>query len=205
MVKLGVLASGRGTNLQSIIDHIKLGELEADIKIVISDKREAGALKKARKEKISHQFIDPKEYNTDKEFEKQIVKTLKRCQVELVVMAGFMRIMSPYFIDHFRNRVMNIHPSLLPSFPGLNAHEQALEYGVKVSGCTVHFADEGMDSGPIILQKTVPVNSDDTVETLSDRILEKEHIIYPEAIRLYEEGKIEVVDKKVRIKKDTDL
>jgi phosphoribosylglycinamide formyltransferase-1 len=200
LLKLGVLASGRGTNLQSIIDEIKQGDLRVQINIVISDKAKAGALKRAEKEGISHQYINPGNYKTIREFEEQMIKLIDRAEVELIVMAGFMRVLSPFFVKHYRNRVMNIHPSLLPSFRGLDAQKQALDYGVKVSGCTVHFADEGMDTGPIILQKTVPVEKNDTVETLSQRILKKEHLIYPEAIRLYQEDRIQVTDGKVKIK-----
>ena len=189
LLKLGVLASGRGTNLQSIIDHIKEGKLNADVKVIISDNRDSGALQRAEKEGISHYFINPEDFSSRKDYEKALINKLKEYEVELVVLAGFMRILSPYFINKYRQQIMNIHPSLLPAFRGLNAHQQALEYGVKVSGCTVHFVDEGMDTGPIILQEVVPVKVEDTVETLSQRILEKEHEIYPEAIQLYEEGK----------------
>ncbi|TDX51823.1 phosphoribosylglycinamide formyltransferase [Orenia marismortui] len=199
MLKVGVLASGRGSNLQSIIDSIKAGVLKAEIKIVITDKAAAKALDRAEKYNIANSYINPKIYENKSDFEQAMIDLLEEHKVDLVVMAGFMRILSPYFVKHYRNRVMNIHPSLLPSFTGLHAQKQALDYGVKVAGCTVHFADEGMDTGPIILQATVPVMDDDTEETLSQRILEEEHRIYPKAIKLFSEGRLEVKDGKVLI------
>ncbi|MFW5986313.1 MAG: phosphoribosylglycinamide formyltransferase [Halanaerobiales bacterium] len=200
MLKIGVLASGRGTNLQSIIDSIEAGELKAEISIVISDRQQAQALVGAKKHNIEAVYLKPDRYNKKEDYEQVMIDSLAEKNVELVVMAGFMRILSPFFIKFYRGRVMNIHPSLLPSFPGLHPQQQALDYGVKVSGCTVHFADEGMDTGPIILQETVPVRDDDTEETLAARILEKEHIIYPEAIRLYSEGCLKIEGRKVIIK-----
>lgn len=192
MLKIGVLVSGRGTNLQSIIDSIESGGLKAEIRLVISDRKDAYALKRAEKHQIETLYINPGDYEKVEDFEDEMIKALKEKEVELVVMAGFMRILSPYFIKSFKNRIMNIHPSLLPSFPGLHPQRQALEYGVKVSGCTVHFADEGMDTGPIIIQAAVPVLDDDSEESLSARILEKEHQIYPEAIKLFAENRIEI-------------
>ncbi|OCL28493.1 phosphoribosylglycinamide formyltransferase [Orenia metallireducens] len=201
MLKIGVLASGRGSNLQSIIDSIKAGELRAEIKVVISDKEGAKALDRAEKYDIANKYVNPKAYKNKENFEQAMIDVLEEYGVELVVMAGFMRILSPYFVKQYRNRVMNIHPSLLPSFTGLHAQKQALDYGVKVAGCTVHFADEGMDTGPIILQAAVPVKDDDTEETLSQRILVEEHRIYPEAIKLFSEGRVEVKNGKVKIRK----
>ncbi|MBM7557590.1 phosphoribosylglycinamide formyltransferase [Halanaerobacter jeridensis] len=200
MLKIGVLASGRGTNLQSIIDGIESGEITAEIELVISDNEDAGALERAKKHNIDSCYINPADYETDQDFEQEMVNNLKEKDVELVVMAGFMRLLSPYFIRQYRHQIMNIHPSLLPAFKGLHAQKQALDYGVKVAGCTVHFADEGMDTGPIILQAAVEVKWDDTEERLAARILEQEHKIYPEAIRLYAEDKLEVIDGKVKIK-----
>ncbi|GAB6099616.1 phosphoribosylglycinamide formyltransferase [Halanaerocella petrolearia] len=200
MLKVGVLASGRGTNLQSIIDSIKTGQLPAEIKVVISDNEEVTALDRAEKYGIEGFYVNPQQYETTEDFEQAMVDTLEEYDVELVVMAGFMRLLSPYFIRQYKNKIMNIHPSLLPAFKGLHAQQQALDYGVKVAGCTVHFADEGMDTGPIILQATVPVKDEDTEETLANRILQEEHKIYPEAIRLYAEGKLEIKDGKVTIK-----
>lgn len=199
LLKIGVLASGRGTNLQSIIDKKESGELNIDIRVVISDKKNAGALARADKHDIKGVFINPSEYNTKKDFEQAVIDVLDKEKVELVIMAGFMRILSPFFIKHYKNQIMNIHPSLLPAFPGLNAQKQALEYGVKISGCTVHFADEGMDTGPIIIQAAVPVKDSDTEKNLADRILKQEHIIYPEAIHLYSQGRLKVSDGQVEI------
>ena len=199
VLKIGVLASGRGTNLQSIIDSIQSDKLDAEICVVISDKKDAGALRRAENHNIPAYFINPAKYCSTEKFEKALIEKLKDSRVELVVMAGFMRLLSPFFIKHYRNSVMNIHPSLLPAFPGLAAQNQALDYGVKVAGCTVHFADENMDTGPIILQAAVPVREDDTEETLSQRILQEEHRLYPEAIRLYSEGRLEVQGRTVRI------
>lgn len=200
MLKVGVLASGRGTNLQSIIDGIKEGEVPAEIKVVISDNEEAKALDRAKKYGIEGFYVNPEQYETTEDFEQAMVDILQDYDVELVVMAGFMRLLSPYFIRQYKNKIMNIHPSLLPAFKGLHAQKQALDYGVKVAGCTVHFADEGMDTGPIILQATVPVKQDDTEETLANRILQQEHKIYPQAIKLYAEGKLRVENGKVIIK-----
>ncbi len=201
LLKLGVLVSGRGSNLQSIIDNIEKGDLNCKLEIVISDNKDAKALGRAEKHKIKRKFIDPAEFTTKKKYENKMIEYLEDKDVELVVMAGFMRILSPYFINYFENRIMNIHPSLLPAFPGLNAQKQALDYGVKVSGCTVHFASEKMDDGPIILQRAVEVKEDDTEEKLARRILKEEHKILPEAIKLYEEGKLEVKNNKVYINK----
>ncbi|MCK8826882.1 phosphoribosylglycinamide formyltransferase [Natroniella acetigena] len=201
MLKLGVLASGRGSNLQSIIDAVEAGELSVEIEVVISDNEDAQALERAAKHQIEAQYVGPEDYNNNQDFEQAIIDDLERNDVELVILAGFMKLMSPYFIEHYQGRIMNIHPSLLPAFKGLHAQQQALDYGVKVSGCTVHFVDQGMDTGPIILQAAVPVKEDDTEESLANRILEEEHRIYPAAIKLYAEGKLEIEDGRVRIAK----
>ena len=201
MLKIGVLVSGRGSNLQAIIDKIEDGYLNCKLKIVISDKKEARALARAEKHNIKSKFIDPEKYKSKINYEDEMIKILEKEEVELVIMAGFMRILSPYFINHFENKIMNIHPSLLPSFPGLDAQKQALDYGVKISGCTVHFASEKMDDGPIIIQKAVEVKEDDTEKKLAQRILKEEHKILPKAIKLYEEGKLELRDNKVYIDK----
>lgn len=196
---LGILASGRGSNLQSIIDAISTGKLAAQIGVVISDKPDANALKRAADLNLTAVCVDRKQYKTQQEFEQALVTELRLHQVDLVILAGFMRILSPYFVHAFANRIMNIHPSLLPAFPGKHAQEQAIHYGAKVSGCTVHFVDEGMDSGPIILQQTVPVMPDDTPATLAERILQQEHVIYPQAIKLYVENKLQIEGRMVRI------
>jgi phosphoribosylglycinamide formyltransferase-1 len=196
--KLGVLCSGRGTDLQSIIDAIDAGQVPAEIAIVLTDK-EAYALERARKAGIEAVCVDRKQFDGREPFEKSLIEKLEAAGVTLVVLAGFMRILTPYFVGHFAGRIMNIHPALLPSFPGAHAHRDVLAYGVKVSGCTVHFVDEGTDSGPIIMQAAVPVLDDDTEETLGARVLKEEHRIYPECIRLYCEGKLKVEGRKVTI------
>ena len=198
IINIAVFISGRGTNLQSIIDSIENDEIPVNIKAVISDNEEAYGLVRAREADIETFWIDPDKYQTDEKFEDEILSILEKKNIELVALAGFMRLLSPYFLNNFSGRTMNIHPSLLPSFRGLHAQKQAIDYGVKISGCTVHFVDEGMDTGPIILQEAVPVYDSDDEESLAARILEKEHQIYPEAIRLYAEGKIKVDCRKVK-------
>ena len=196
---LGVLCSGRGTDLQSIIDAIARGEVAAEIAVVLADKPEAYALERARQAGIKAVCVDRKQYEGREPFEEALIGELEAAGVTLVVLAGFMRILTPVFVHHYAGRILNIHPALLPSFPGAHAHRDVLAYGVKVSGCTVHFVDEGTDSGPIILQAAVPVLDDDTEETLGARVLEQEHIIYPRAIQLYCEGRLLVEGRHVRI------
>lgn len=198
--KLGVLCSGRGTDLQSIMDAIGRGEVDAEIAVVLADKPDAFALKRAEKAGIPAVCINRREYDGREPFEQALIDELEKAGVTLVVLAGFMRILTPLFVRRFAGRIMNIHPALLPSFPGAHAHRDVLAYGVKVSGCTVHFVDEGTDSGPIILQAAVPVLEDDTEETLGARVLEQEHIIYPKAVQLYCEGKLMLEGRHVRIK-----
>lgn len=195
MTKLAVLCSGRGSDLQSIIDAIDSGELQAKISVVITDKPNVMALTRAEKAGIKNICVDRKKFASRADFEAEILQNLEG--IDLVVLAGFMRILSPEFVKKFAGRLMNIHPSLLPAFPGAHAHRDVLAYGVKVSGCTVHFVDEGTDSGPIILQSAVKVLDDDTEETLSARVLEEEHKIYPQAIKLFVEGKLKVEGRKV--------
>ena len=197
MTKLGVLCSGRGSDLQSIIDAIADGKLNAEIAIVLTDKPNVMALERAQKAGIKNLCIDRKRFESKSDFEVALLNELKSAEVNLVVLAGFMRILSPSFVHEYQERIMNIHPSLLPSFPGAHAHRDVLAYGVKVSGCTVHFVDEGTDSGPIIMQAAVEVKDDDTEETLAARVLEQEHIIYPKVIQLYVEGKLKIVGRKV--------
>jgi len=201
MLNIGVLVSGRGTNLQVIIEAIEEGKIEGRISIVISDNPDAYALKRAKRYNIETQYINFKEFKTREDYDKKIIKSLKEKEIELVVLAGYMRILSSYFIRTYRNKIMNIHPALLPSFPGLEAQSQAVNYGVKISGCTVHFVDEGIDSGPIILQKAVEVKDDDTEESLAERILKEEHKIYPQAIQLFSQGRLIIKGRKVFIKK----
>src|SRR4030042_592863 len=200
MINSGVLASGRGTNLQAIIEAIEEGKIAGEIKVVISDNPDAYALKRAQQHHIATRYIHFKEFKNREDYDKEIIKTLKEKKIELVVLAGYMRILSPYFIRTYKNKIMNIHPALLPSFPGLHAQEQAVEYGVKVSGCTVHFVDKGVDSGPIILQKAVEVSDDDTEESLAEKILKEEHQIYPRAIQLFSQGRLIIKGKRVFIK-----
>ncbi len=199
-IGIGVLVSGSGSNLQSIIDHIEGGRLDADIKIVISNNRNAGALQRCRTHGVPAEIVDHRAFPTRAEYDRIVIEKLRAAQVDLVVLAGFMRILSSEFFRAFPSRIMNIHPALLPSFPGTGVQKKAVEYGVKFSGCTVHFADEGVDTGPIIIQSVVPVYDDDTAETLAARILREEHRIYPQAIQYYAEGRIQVEGRIVRIR-----
>ncbi len=199
MVHLGVLASGRGSNFQSIIDEIDAGRLKARIALLIVDNPHAYAVERARRHGIEHLCLNPREHPGKDAFFVAIADELRKRSVDLVILAGFMRIVRRPLIDAFPHRIMNIHPALLPSFPGLHGQRQAVDYGVRISGCTVHFVDEGMDTGPIIIQAAVPASPDDTEESLSERILRMEHKIYPEAIRLYAEGKLSVEGRIVRI------
>ncbi|MDR7664403.1 phosphoribosylglycinamide formyltransferase [Methanosarcina sp. Z-7115] len=197
MVKIAVLVSGRGSNLQAIIDSIEKGYIKnAAINVVISNKANAYALERARNYGISAVFLNPDEYDRAG-YDREILNILKQHNTDLLLLAGYFRILGNEIIGIYRNRVLNIHPSLLPAFKGLHAQKQAFEYGVKVAGCTVHFVDEGLDSGPIILQKCVPVLPEDTEETLTARILEQEHIIYPEAVKLFTEGKLKIEGRNV--------
>ena len=196
---IGVLVSGRGSNLQAIIENVEKEKLPVKIGVVISDRADALALKKASDAGIETAFVNRKDYSTKEEFEEMISKTLLKYNVSLVVLAGFMRIFSSSFIREWPHKVMNIHPSLLPSFPGLEPQAQAIRYGVKVSGCTVHFVDEGMDTGPIILQAVVHVDGKDTDDTLSKKILAEEHKLYSEAIKLWAEDKLHIDGRLVTI------
>jgi len=196
-VKIAVLVSGRGSNLQAIIDSSEKGYIKnAAVNVVISNKADAYALERARKHGINAVFLDPKGRDRD-EYDREILKVLRQYDTDLLLLAGYFRLLGTDIIEAYRHRILNIHPSLLPAFKGLHAQKQAFEYGVKVAGCTVHFVDEGLDSGPIIIQKCVPVLPGDTEETLTDRILEQEHIIYPEAVRLFVEGKLKVEGRNV--------
>ncbi|MDA8324718.1 MAG: phosphoribosylglycinamide formyltransferase [Nitrospiraceae bacterium] len=201
MLKIGVLASGRGSNFQAVMDAIKDGRIKnAAIALLITDKPDAYAIERARANAIPFVYLAPRDYPTKDAYFEKIARELAEKGVGLVLLAGFMRIVRRPLLDAFPWKVMNIHPALLPSFPGLHGQRQAADYGVKISGCTVHFVDEGMDTGPIIIQAAVPVRHDDTEESLSGRILEHEHRIYPEAVRLFAEGRLEVQGKKVAIK-----
>ena len=200
LLKLGILISGNGSNLQSIIDHIEKGSLKATIKIVISNNPDAYGLTRAKKHGIPVVVLKNGDFINKEDFDLELINILKNNSVDLVILAGFMRVLTPTFLKAFPQKIMNIHPALLPSFPGIHGQKQALEYGVKLSGCTVHFVDEGVDTGPIIIQSAVQVFDDDTEETLAARILKEEHRIYPQAIQFFAEGKIEIKGRKVRIK-----
>ncbi len=199
--KIGVIVSGRGSNLQSIIDHIAEGKLNVEVVVVVSDHKDAFALERASKAGIPTAVVERKGCKDKEEFEDKIDAALREKGAELVVLAGFMRILTGHFISRWEHKIINIHPALLPSFKGLDAQGQAVDYGVKVAGCTVHFVDEGTDTGPIILQKVVPVLDDDTEETLAERILVEEHKALPEAIRLWADGKLTIKGRKVYVAK----
>jgi phosphoribosylglycinamide formyltransferase-1 len=202
-LRLGILASGRGSNLQAIIDAIEAGKLSAEMAVVISNKMDAPALGRARRHGVADVFVDPKPFANDptprEAYDRAILEVLRKHDVELVLLAGYMKIVTPILIEAYRHRMMNIHPSLLPAFPGLDVQKKALDWGVKLAGCTVHFVTEGVDEGPIIIQAAVPVLEGDTVDALSDRILHEEHRIYPRAVQLYAEGKLRVDGRQVRI------
>jgi len=199
-VEIGVLISGEGTNLQAIIDAVARGELKANIRVVISNKAAARGLERARNHGIPAEVIDHRRFASRDDFDRALVASLQRHEVELVICAGFMRLLTPVMVLAFRDRIMNIHPALCPSFPGVDAQRQALDYGVRFSGCTVFFVSEGVDDGPVIVQAVVPVHQDDDASTLSARIHAEEHRIYPLAIRLYQEGRLEVRGRKVHIR-----
>ncbi len=196
---IGVLISGSGSNLQAIIDAIEEKRLDAFIQVVISNREDAFGLVRAKKNNIPTEVLDHKKFSSREAFDQALVKILQAQQVELVILAGFMRLLSPIFVKAFSNRIMNIHPSLLPAFPGLHVQRKAIEHGVRFSGCTVHFVNEECDEGPIIIQAAVPVFPGETEESLSARILKEEHRIYPRAIQLYSEGGLQVVGRKVLV------
>jgi phosphoribosylglycinamide formyltransferase-1 len=202
-VRVGVLASGRGSNLQAIIDAIEAGKLDARIVLVLSNKRDAAALERARKHGLTDIFLDPKPFagqpDSREAYDRAVLDVLRKHDVELVLLAGYMKIVTSVLVKAYENRMMNIHPALLPSFPGLDVQKKALEHGVKLSGCTVHFVTEGVDEGPIIIQAAVPILESDTPETLAARILVEEHEIYPKAVQLYAEGRLKVDGRIVRI------
>ena len=196
MKNLGILLSGRGSNFEAIANNVASGKLDANIAVVISNKDEAPGIESARRRGLKALVI-PSKGVVREEHDQQVVAALREHKVELVVLAGYMRLLSPWFVQQFPNRILNIHPSLLPAFPGLDAQKQAFDYGVKVSGCTVHFVDADLDHGAIILQKTVPVLDSDDDHTLASRILEQEHIAYTEAIRIVLQGNYRIEDRRV--------
>ncbi len=194
---LGVLISGSGTNLQAIIDAIEAKRLDAVIRVVISNREDAFGLVRAKRHNLPTEVLDHKEFPSREAYDQAVVDLLQTRGVELVILAGFMRLLSPVFVKAYSNRIMNIHPALLPAFPGLHAQKKTLEHGVRFSGCTVHFVNEECDEGPIIIQAVVPVFPDDTNEILAARILRQEHRIYPSAIQLYAEGRLRVEGRRV--------
>jgi phosphoribosylglycinamide formyltransferase 1 len=194
--KIGILLSGRGSNFEAIADSIEAGRLQAEIAIVISNRADAPGLESAKRRGLNAQLI-PSKGRVREEHDAEVVAALKKAHVDLVCLAGYMRLLSPEFIRKFPNRIVNVHPSLLPAFPGMDAQKQALEYGVKVTGCTVHLVDEHLDHGPIILQKTVPVLDGDDLNTLSARILEQEHTAYSEAIGLLLSDEVEIQGRTI--------
>jgi len=195
--RIGVLLSGRGSNFEALADSVVAGRIPgAEIAVVVSNREGAPGIAKARERAIATRVIPSKGLEREA-YDRQVVAVLREHKVDLVCLAGYMRLLSPFFVAAFPNRILNIHPSLLPSFPGLESQRQALEYGVKFAGCTVHFVDENLDAGPIVLQATVPVRDDDSEEALSARILVEEHRIYTEAVRIVLEGKYKIVGRRV--------
>ncbi len=201
MLSLAILGSGKGSNAQSIIAAIARGELDARIVCVLADVPNAGILERARRHGIPAEFIDPAPFKTklDGAAEQRVLAALKKYGADFLALAGFMRMIKDGLLREYPRRIVNIHPALLPAFPGLAAWKQALDYGAKVTGCTVHFVDAGMDTGPIILQRTVPVLDDDTPETLHARIQEQEHLAYPEALQLIATGRVSIMGRRVRV------
>ena len=198
--KIAVFISGRGSNFKAIHDAILGGKINAEIVLVFSNKKDAPGLKIAQQRKLETLYLNPKDFPSRQDYEQAIIKEVKKRKVDLICLAGYMKILSPSFCRHFENSIMNIHPALLPAFPGLHVQKKALEWGVRYSGATVHFVTADVDMGPIILQAVVPVLQDDSEESLSQRILKEEHKIYPEAVRLYFEGKLEVRGRRVFIR-----
>jgi phosphoribosylglycinamide formyltransferase-1 len=199
-IRVGILASGRGTDFQSLVDARDRGELDVDLAILVTNVPGAPVLERARRARVPSAVVDHRTYGDDREaFEKELVRLLRQKGTDLVVFAGFMRLVTPFFVRAFPDRILNIHPSLLPAFPGAHAHRDALARGVRVSGCTVHFVDASVDGGPIVLQKAVPVRDDDTEERLAARILEEEHKLLPLAVRLFAEGRLKLDGNRVRI------
>jgi len=199
-MRVGVLVSGRGSNLQALINAYNEGKIKGEIALVISDNPQAYAIERCKRYGIEYAVVERREFKSKLEFERRMVELLKEKDVELVVLAGFMRVLSGEFLKAFPMRVINIHPSLIPAFQGLHAQRQALEYGVKLTGCTVHFVSEELDNGPVIVQACVPVLPQDTEESLSQRILEFEHKILPQAVKWLSEGRVEVEGRRVVVK-----
>ena len=202
-VKLGVLISGTGTNLQAIIDAIRRGDLKAEIRIVISNRADAQGLERARRHGVETAVIDHRKFASREDFDRAVLAALRERSVELVALAGFMRLLSSVMLDAFPGRIMNIHNSLLPSFPGIHGPKDAIEYGVKLAGCTVFFVTPGVDVGPVIIQAAVPVLPGDDEDRLAARILQQEHRIFPQAIALFQQGRLEIQGRRVVVKGDS--
>ena len=202
-LRVAVLASGRGSNLQAVIDAIEAGRVQAQIVVVISNKKNAVALERARKHELKDLFVDPKPFagrpDSREAYDQSLLEILQQHEVELVLLAGYMKIVTAVLVNAYANRMMNIHPSLLPSFPGLDVQKKAIDWGCKLAGCTVHFVTEGVDEGPIIIQAAVPILDGDTPDTLAARILVQEHKIYPRAVQLFAEGRLRVEGRRVFI------
>lgn len=203
MKRIAVLASGQGSNLQAIMDAVESGGISgATITLVLSDRKSAFALERARQRNITTACFNPRNYASREEYDRELVAYLEEQQIDLVVLAGFMRLLTPYFVLAFQNKILNIHPALLPAFPGKNGVADALAYGVKVTGCTVHFVDEGLDTGSIILQEALPVLDDDTAESLHQRIHVLEHRLYPRAINLWVNDKIKLQGRRCLVSEE---
>ncbi|MBM3296429.1 MAG: phosphoribosylglycinamide formyltransferase [Candidatus Aminicenantes bacterium] len=198
--RVAVLLSGRGSNFMALHDAVLKGWVNADIDLVLSNKEDAAGLRAARDRGLDTLFLNPKLFPSKEDYDREIVNELRRKETDLVCLAGYMKVLTPFFCREFKNRIMNIHPALLPSFPGLHVQQRAVDWGVRFSGATVHFVAEEVDMGPIVLQAAVPVMQDDTEDTLAARILVEEHKIYPEAVRLFFEGRLEVRGRRVFIK-----
>jgi len=203
-LQLGVLASGSGTNLQSILDACASQSIDAEVALVISNNPDAGALIRAADAGAPNTCINHRDFSSRESFDRAVVTALQDAGVELVCLAGFMRLITEDFLAAFPGRVMNIHPALLPAFPGLDVQRKAIEYGARFSGCTVHFVDSGVDTGPVIIQAVVPILDGDTPEDLAGRILSQEHKVYPRAIQLFAEGRLKIEGRRVRIDGDVD-
>ncbi len=199
-MRIAVLASGRGTNFEAIAKGVKEGKIEAELAVLIVDRKGIGAIERAERLGVNWVFVDPYSFPSREAYDLKVVSILKHLKVELVCLAGYRKLLSEPFVDAFPNRILNIHPALLPSFPGLKPHWQAITYGVKISGATVHLVDKGVDSGPIVIQCAVPVSPDDTPESLSLKLLSWEHRIYPQAVKWFVDGRVEVKGRRVFVK-----
>jgi len=199
-MNIAVLASGRGTNFEAIAKAVKKGFIRAKLKLLITDKENAGVRERAKKFAVKDIFIDPKNFKTRKDFDREVVRILRKEKINLVVLAGFMRIITPYFVKAFKNRILNIHPAILPSFKGVGAIERAYNYGVKITGVTVHFVNEEVDTGPIILQEALKIREKESLQSLEERIHKLEHRLYPLAVKLFLERRLKIKGRKVEIK-----